>query len=113
MAVFDQGDVVRVPFPYTDTTVREHRPALVISTDGIEDNHGLLWLSMITSSRNRGWRGDVSVRDLRRARLPAASIVRTAKIATIDARSATKLGSLRRANLEDVLDRIRTELGFS
>ena len=113
MAAFDQGDVVRVPFPYTDTAVREYRPALVISTGGIEDSHGLLWLSMITSSRNRGWRGDVPVRDLRRARLPAASIVRTAKIATIDARSATKLGSLRHTNLDEVLDHIRVELGFS
>ena len=113
MAAFEQGDVVRVPFPYMDRAVREFRPALVISTGGIEDSHGLLWLSMITSSRNRGWRGDLPIRDLKRARLPAASIVRTAKVATIDARSATKLGSLRRANLDEVLGHIQTELGFS
>lgn len=31
------GDVVRVPFPYTDRPIRQHRPALVISRGGIGD----------------------------------------------------------------------------
>ncbi len=31
MASFEQGDIVRVPFPYTDRSTRQHRPALVVS----------------------------------------------------------------------------------
>jgi mRNA-degrading endonuclease toxin of MazEF toxin-antitoxin module len=60
MPTFKQGDVVKVPFPYTDRSTRQSRPALVVSTGGIEAAHGLLWVVMITSAENRGWPGDVS-----------------------------------------------------
>ena len=111
MPNFRQGDVVKVPFPYTDRATRQHRPALVVSTGGIEDRHGLLWVAMITSAENRGWDGDVSVEDLKRAGLPVASIVRTAKLATIEAADATKLGRLKAGNLAAVLREIGAELG--
>jgi mRNA interferase MazF len=45
---------------------------------------------MITSAENRGWAGDVPVSDLALAGLPAPSVIRTAKIATIDAVDATR-----------------------
>ena len=106
-----RGDVVRVPFPYTDRTKRQHRPALVVSTGGIEDRHGLLWVAMITSAENRGWPGDVPVRDLKRGGLPVASIVRTAKLATIEANGADRLGALSPASLAAVLEKIQRELG--
>ena len=60
MPNFEQGDVVRVPFPYTDKAARQHRPALVVSTGGIGENEGLLWVVMITSADNRPWPGDVA-----------------------------------------------------
>jgi mRNA interferase MazF len=110
MANFEQGDVVKVPFPYTDRATRSYRPALVVSTAGIEDRHGLLWVAMITSAQNRGWLGDVPVQDLKRARLPVPSIVRPAKLATIEAADAAKLGSLKPTNLVRVLGAIRAEL---
>jgi mRNA interferase MazF len=50
MASFEQGDVIKVPFPYTDRPTRQSRPALVVSTDAIEEAHGLLWVVMITSA---------------------------------------------------------------
>lgn len=111
MAGFRQGDVVKVPFPYTDSSTRQRRPALVVSSGGIEAAHGLLWVVMITSADNRGWPGDVLVQDLKRAGLPAASIVRTAKIATIEASDAARLGSLRPPTLGAVLREVRAVLG--
>jgi mRNA interferase MazF len=70
----------------------------------------LLWVAMITSAQNRGWLGDVPVQDLKRARLPAPSIIRPAKLATIEAADAAKLGSLKPTNLARVLGAIRAEL---
>jgi len=49
---------------------------------------------MITSSENRGWSGDVVVSDLKVSGLPVASIVRTAKIATIEAKESDRIGAL-------------------
>jgi mRNA interferase MazF len=94
MAIFEVCDVVKVPFPYMDRPVRQRRPALIIAAGKIEAAHGLLWLVMITSAENRGWPGDVGISDLRAAGLPAPSIVRPAKIATVDAGDAQRLGTL-------------------
>jgi len=94
MPAFDAWDIVKVPFPYTDRLVRQRRPALVIAANGIQEHHGLLWVLMITSAENRGWPGDVEVADLRQAGLPAPSVIRTAKIATIEAKEAERIGSL-------------------
>jgi mRNA interferase MazF len=55
MPGFRQGEVVELPFPYTDRAAWQRRPALVVSTGGIEAAHGLLWVVMITSAENRGW----------------------------------------------------------
>jgi mRNA interferase MazF len=72
----------------------KNRPALVIAAGELAATHGLLWLAMITSASNRGWIGDVMISDLPTAGLPVPSIVRTAKIATIEARDAQRLGTL-------------------
>ncbi|WP_419730698.1 hypothetical protein [Lichenicola sp.] len=47
---------------------------------------------MVTSAGNRGWPGDVGISDLAEAGLPAPSVVRAAKIATIEAGDAERIG---------------------
>jgi len=107
MPTFEVWDIVKVPFPYTDRPVRQRRPALVIAAAELASVHGLLWLAMVTSAANRGWPGDVAVSDLDRAGLPIPSIVRPAKIATIEARDAERLGALPRADRSAVRDYLR------
>jgi mRNA interferase MazF len=114
MAGFNQGDVVRVPFPYTDRSTRQHRPALVISKGAIGDGESLLWVAMITSAENRAWSGDVPFGDLyAQAGLPAPSVVRPCKIATIEARHAERLGQVKPAFMKEVADVLRVYFGFS
>ncbi|MEO9189359.1 MAG: type II toxin-antitoxin system PemK/MazF family toxin [Acetobacteraceae bacterium] len=94
MPVFETWDVVKVPFPYTNRPVRQRRPGLVLRSgehEGIIPH--LLWVLMITSSENRG-PGDVEISDLVISGLPASSIVRTAKVATIEASDADRIGRL-------------------
>ena len=107
MAIFDVWDIVKVPFPYTDRPVRQRRPALVVAAGEIEVAHGLLWLVMITSAENRGWSDDVRISDLDGAGLPAPSIVRPAKMATVDARDAQRLGTLSIVDREAVASGLR------
>ena len=59
MPIFEQGDVIKVPFPYTDRPARQSRPALVVSTRGLGQMHGLLWGVMIPSAHQRGWPGSL------------------------------------------------------
>jgi mRNA interferase MazF len=92
MQIFKTRDVVKVPFPYTDRPVRERRPALVVASH--QSDHGLLWVLMITSQANSGWPGDIPVSDLIQSGLPSPSVVRTAKIATIETKEAQRIGML-------------------
>jgi mRNA interferase MazF len=94
MQVFDTWDIVKDPFPHTNRPVREHRPALVIAMSGIQEQHGLLWAAMITSAENREWPEDVTISNSTRTGLPSDSVARTAKIATIEAKEAERIGIL-------------------
>ena len=81
---FQQGDIVVVPFPYTDRKTEKRRPALVISSGEITRQHGLIWLAMITSSENQSWTGDVAIAG-QSSGLGFPSVIRVAKLATVDA----------------------------
>jgi mRNA interferase MazF len=110
--VFKPGDVIKVPFPYVDKPVRQYRPALVVSSIAVNDGPGLLWVLMITSAKNRSWPGDLEIADLEKAGLPAASVVRCAKIATIESSSATRIGEIESAKYEDIRAILRKNLNL-
>src|SRR5439155_13945867 len=110
MPGFEVWDIAKVPFPYTDRPVRQRRPALVVAAGELAATHGLLWLAMVTSAVNRGWAGDVLVSDLAVAGLPVPSIVRPAKIATIEAHDAERLGTLPPRDRAAVLTYLRNRL---
>ncbi len=69
-----------------------------------------MWVVMITSAVNRGWPDDVAIKDLAAAGLPAPSVIRTAKIATIDCAAATRIGSVSRVLQAQVIKRVATIL---
>ena len=109
---FKPGEVIKVPFPYVDKPVRQYRPALVVSSIAVNGGLGLLWVLMITSAKNRSWPGDLEITDLGKAGLPAASLVRCAKIATIESSSATRIGELESAKYEDIRAILRKNLNL-
>lgn len=78
-----QGDVVVVPFPYTYRLTEKRRPALVVSNGKITKQHGLVWLAMITSAENNRWPDDILLTG-ENLGLSAPSVIRIAKLATID-----------------------------
>ena len=45
----ERGDVVEVPFPYTDRATRQSRPAVAVWTAQRQDLHGLLWVVIYVS----------------------------------------------------------------
>jgi mRNA interferase MazF len=111
MPIFKQGDVVRVPFPYTDRDTRQRRPALVVSVGEVGENGALLWVVMITSAENRRWAGDVFIGDYENAGLPAPSVVRPVKIATVETRHVEAIGALPCGTLQDVMKQVGAIVG--
>jgi mRNA interferase MazF len=111
MPTFKQGDIVRVPFPYTDRDTRQRRPAFVVSNGGIGEAEGLLWVAMITSAENRSWPQDVPIPAHLEAGLPAPSVVRPVKLATVEARSVEPLGAANPSITDAVMVQVAQLLG--
>lgn len=86
IVIYNQFDIVVVPFPFVDSDIQKRRPALILSSHehfNKETQHSIM--VMITSARNLEWPGDVEITDLSSAGLPKASVIRM-KLFTIDHR---------------------------
>jgi mRNA interferase MazF len=83
---FRQGDVLLVPFPFTDLSAIKQRPAPVLSPERLNNVRTDLVVAAITSQIPDVVGEDevlLSDTDLRTAGLPKASIVKLGKIFTI------------------------------
>lgn len=84
MAAYKPGEIVVVPFPFTDRQAVKRRPALVCSSEDFNRSSGHVVLAMVTTAAHSPWPGDVALRDLQATGLPAPSVVRW-KLFTLDA----------------------------
>ncbi|MEP7346356.1 MAG: type II toxin-antitoxin system PemK/MazF family toxin [Gemmatimonadaceae bacterium] len=91
MPTFSPGDIVIIPFPFTDRDAAKRRPALVCSSATFNRQAQHFVLAMITTSTHTPWPGDVVISDLKSAGLPVASVVRW-KLFTLDASFVLKRG---------------------
>lgn len=105
---FAQGDILVLPFPYSDKLAEKKRPAVVISKPALERAHGLVWVAMITSDHGARRADDVAITNLARAGLPAPSLVRSVKLATIEPSRVLRIaGALAKTDLSVVLSAVR------
>jgi mRNA interferase MazF len=108
--VFKRWDVIKLPFALDGTP--EYRPALVIVAGDLLRQHGLLWVLMITSQRNKGWPGDVEIADTIGAGLGVPSVIRTAKIMTVEAGKAELIGGLLGEQRREVGEKVFAAMGL-
>lgn len=100
------GDVVLVRFPFTDLEAAKKRPALVLAHTARAPRYRLATVAMITSKVDAlELEGDVRLTHWKAAGLLHPSLLRLAKVATIDAElidkvvgrlSSSDLGTTRR-----------------
>lgn len=100
------GDIVLAGFPYAETKRVKYRPALVISEKTFHAVHGICWVAMITSAENEPWEGDVRVPTGAKSGLTKPSVIRPAKLATLDVDVVDKIGSVSRNVFCSVTDYI-------
>jgi mRNA interferase MazF len=108
---FSRGDVVLVPFPFTDLSATRVRPAVVVSSSEYEEETGDIILTMVTSRRHEGLT-DFALQDWRRSGLIMPSWIRI-KLATLSSRLVQfSPGQLSRRDALKVDEAIRTALGW-
>ncbi len=111
--IFRRGDIVLVPFPFTDLTATKQRPGLVISSDIFNATHEDVVLLAITSQIPAKLEGDeflIPSSDLGPCGLPKASLVRVTKVLSLHQRLVLKrIGTMPRAALQGVLALFRSQ----
>ena len=110
MTSCNQGDVIPVPFPFTDLAMVKRRPALVLSADWFNTSRDDCVVAAITSQIPSKLQPDeyrLSTSDRVAGGLPRPSLVRLGKLFTIS-RSLLRrrLGTLPKATMVVVLKRM-------
>ncbi|HEY2659878.1 MAG TPA: type II toxin-antitoxin system PemK/MazF family toxin [Caulobacteraceae bacterium] len=105
------------PFDVVAIAVGEgakRRPALVVSNPEFEKSTGLVWIAMITTPDHERRFGDIPISDQRAAGLPATSVVRASKLATLAvSKIKRRLGSLNETDRAGARIALRAAAGFS
>lgn len=94
MPTFEPFDVVSVPFPYVDREQFKRRPALIVSSKALLQRHGLVWVGMITSAIRNRRENDIEIDDLAKAGLSKPSVIRAAKLASVEPDRLRRIGAV-------------------
>lgn len=110
---YQQGDIVLIPFPFTDLSASKTRPAVVISIPDYEKNFSDVLLAFVSSRmRNVIPEFDHTLVDWRGAGLLRPSFIRP-KIAAIDTSLIVhKIGVLNPTDLRNVELKLKVALGL-
>ena len=82
---FKQGEILLVPFPYTNLSHIKQRPALVISKNEYNEKKPDLIICGITSQIKEGTEDIIiTTQDLEQGNLPKISLIKIDKIFTIE-----------------------------
>ena len=105
---YEPGDLVLVPFPFTDLTGSKRRPVLVLSSRAFNARTQDFIVCGVTSDlSNAAHSVLIDAKDLAKGRLPAPSRIKVTKIATL--LQSLALRTVGRVKPE-VLARVRKEL---
>jgi mRNA interferase MazF len=109
--MYQKGDIVLLPFPFSDLTATKTRPAVIVSVEAFQRDTGDFTVAMITSVPHMT-PYDYELKDWQAAHLLRPSWVR-AKLATLDTGLVRyKPGKLSEADMAEVEKRIRLALGL-
>jgi mRNA interferase MazF len=108
---FRQGDLVLVPFPFTDLSALKRRPAVVISPDRLHRHFDDVILAALTSQVPHALTEfDIFLgsHDLALGHLPRPSVVKLNKVFTSHRGLIVKrVGRLQKESLSKILARLR------
>src|SRR5437899_226633 len=110
---YKRGDVVLIPFPFTDLTSSKRRPALIISSEAFNNTHDDVIVIGVTSQIPTRFGDDeflIPIGALAAAGLPKASLVKLSKVVTLHQHLVVKrLGTIPEPALSEVRERFRNQ----
>jgi|SRR3989344_628707 len=95
-----KGDVVVIPFPFSDLTSAKRRPALVVANLAGDD---YILAQITTVVRSDEYAIPLGMRDFRKGNLPQPSIIRPNKLFTADkSLIAYRAGNIKEEKIKEV-----------
>lgn len=111
MTRFEFGDIVLVPFPFTDQSTTKKRPAIIIGSQDYNAQRPDLIIMAVTSQLRPQNRFDIPLQDWRQAGLLKPSVMKPV-IATIEKTLVIRsLGRLSDKDRAILTEQLRTFLG--
>jgi mRNA interferase MazF len=108
---YKRGDVVYIPFQYSELTGGKTRPAVVVSSSHYHAQQGLYIVAAITSNTGAVGQGCL-IADLAMAGLPALSLVRPVLLTLASTVMGRRVGRLAPTDLAQVSALLKTALGL-
>lgn len=100
------GDIILIPFPFTDLTGNKLRPAVILIATEYD-----LTLSFVTTQIKWKEATDIELSPTRANGIKLPSLIRLSKIATVDKSLAIgKLGQLRQNEITELNQKLKTLL---
>lgn len=111
MTNFEFGDVILVPFPFTDLSTTKKRPTVVVSSPGYHRERPDIVVMAITSQARAGAFGETAIQGWQAAGLLKPSVIKPV-IATIEQGLVIKqLGRLTDQDRKALAENLRIILG--
>jgi len=107
--VFEQGDVLIVPFPFSDLSSVRQRPVIVVSkTEDNEKSDDLITCGITSNLKGREYSIFIDNEDLELGRIPKRSRIKVNKIFTLEKKVVKKkIGKLKASILSKVLEEFK------
>ena len=110
MTPYKKGDIILVPFPFSNQTFSKKRPAVVISSDFYNSRYLDIIIMAVTSNTQNPLRtGECLIEDYASAGLLKPSVIKSAISSINKSLILKKLGALSSGDL-DLLDKTLKEL---
>ncbi|MBU2477005.1 type II toxin-antitoxin system PemK/MazF family toxin [Candidatus Micrarchaeota archaeon] len=104
--IYKQGDIILLPFPYSDLTSFKKRPALVLSNDNFNRSSGDLICCLVTTNPEKEkFSVFVDNSDMLNGKLPFKSKIKPFRLFTVDKKIVlNKLCSLKKMKFNLVVN---------
>jgi mRNA interferase MazF len=109
---YNFGDVVLVPFPFTDQTAIKRRPAVIVSSAAYHrQRHDFIFMPITSQITSRSIFGEVAIVHWKEAGLPKPSVTKPI-LATIEkALVIRQLGKIHQEDMKAIQESLRMIIG--
>jgi len=110
--MYKKGDIILVPFPFTDLSSSKVRPAVIVSEDNVNGDD--IIVVFVSSRQNEHLRKhDILIKKSEKNGLKTDSIIKTGKIATLEKRIILgEIGAMDARLLQEIDTKFRLLFGL-